>query len=294
MLDVPWHEFWSPAPEPRCGWLPITEEIAQYRDLSNHGRVFFYGEGPDNAMLYEWRPYLTYLARAGSWGRLSADVLRHAVAHRRIPLIPSAARALTDYAASKRLKPRFPPWLNGEFVSRLGLLSMWKAAQSPASIHPVRPRGYASFEAPLWQQLFNSFDSGSTESPVEVRHPYVDLRLLRYMLAIPAIPWCREKHLLRRAMRGILPDQVLRRPKAPLSANPLFEAVRRRRMRPPVPTEQLFQYVDPAKIDLATSNGVDEFWLHLRPVVLNNWLQNFNASNSRTEGEMRYGSSTEA
>jgi asparagine synthase (glutamine-hydrolysing) len=57
---------------------------------------------------------------------------------------------------------------------------------------------------------------------VEPRFPFFDLRVVRYLLAIPPIPWCLNKTLLRRAMRGVLPDAVRLRPKAPLAADPVL------------------------------------------------------------------------
>jgi hypothetical protein len=75
----------------------------------------------------------------------------------------------------------------------------------------------------------------------------VDLRLLRYMLAVPAIPWARDKYLLRRAMRGILPDPVLMRPKSPLSGDPQWEAALSCGLAPLLPACGLEKYVDPIR-----------------------------------------------
>jgi asparagine synthase (glutamine-hydrolysing) len=269
----PWPAFWVSSTEPRSRWLPIEAEQAYYRQLRDYGRVFLYGEGPDDALRYEWHSHLAYLVRRGMWNRLIADVSRHVITHRRIPLIPSIGRILADRAASKSYKPRFPKWLNERFVSSLELRAKWQAGtESPASNHPVRTRGYGSFVTPLWQELFTCCDAEPTGSPLEFRHPYVDLRLLRYMLAVPTLPWCREKHLLRRSMQGILPPQVLRRRKSPLASNPLFEMARIRSVTPGDLTEELLEYINPDKIDLTTSNGVHDFWLNLRPLFLNGWF----------------------
>jgi hypothetical protein len=43
--------------------------------------------------------------------------------------------------------------------------------------------------------------------------------LINYLLAIPPVPWCKMKTIHREAMRGILPEPVRTRPKAPLAGN---------------------------------------------------------------------------
>ena len=55
----------------------------------------------------------------------------------------------------------------------------------------------------------------------------MDLRLLRFMLRLPTLPWCADKELLRVAMRGDLPEKILRRPKSPLAEDPLLSLPRR-------------------------------------------------------------------
>ena len=94
-------------------------------------------------------------------------------------------------------------------------------------------------------------DPGFTEAPVEFWHPYVDLRLLRYMLSVPPVPWCRRKYLLRQAMRGILPDEVLRRDKDPVGRDSACFSVWRTGMPSMVPTGELSKYVDPSKVPAA-------------------------------------------
>ena len=55
-----------------------------------------------------------------------------------------------------------------------------------------------------------------TRQRLELRLPLLDTRILRYIFSIPPIPWCQHKELARVAYRGILPDEILDRPKTPL------------------------------------------------------------------------------
>ena len=50
----------------------------------------------------------------------------------------------------------------------------------------------------MWASLFEGYDPGATKLDLELRHPFIDLRLVEYLLAIPAVPWCVNKHILRR------------------------------------------------------------------------------------------------
>jgi asparagine synthase (glutamine-hydrolysing) len=189
-------------------------------------------------------------------------------------VLPTATIAsLGKPDAAKVPQPEFPAWLDDDFASRTDARARWETMRAPTnSAHPVRPVGFGSFENASWSRLFESLDPGFTEAPVEFWHPYVDLRLLRYMLSVPPVPWCRRKYLLRQAMQNMLPDEVLRRDKAALAETPLFQSVRRTGMPQMVPTGELSKYVDPGKLPATMPGNATEFLLNLRPLVLNHWL----------------------
>src|SRR5205823_6970432 len=110
--------------------------------------------------------------------------------------------------------------------------------------HPVRPVGYDSFKSPSWDALFRILDSCEMGLPLETRYPFMDLRLMRYMLAVPVIPWCRAKYLERHAMRGILPDSVLHRAKSPLTRDPAWEGAHRFGLGCKQPVRTLDEYIN--------------------------------------------------
>ena len=272
VIDPEWSRRPIRTPEPAAYSVARAQELDRYRSLAEHGRVYFYGEGPDNALTYEWQPYLAYLARGRRWTRLTQGIFQHVVAHRRI-LPMDTILSYGRRVAGEADEPGFPPWLDDGFAARTDARARWEAMRTPSDApHPVRPAGFRSFASPLWQRVFEATDPGYTEAPVEVRHPYLDLRLLRYMLSVPPLPWCRRKHLMRQAMRNILPEEVLRRDKAPVAGSPVFQTVQRTGMQPMVPTGELFKYVDPGKVPSAMASDASEFWLNLRPVLLNHWL----------------------
>jgi asparagine synthase (glutamine-hydrolysing) len=133
---------------------------------------------------------------------------------------------------------------------------------------------YASFHAPLWEALFRGMDAESTRVPMETRQPFVDLRVLRYMMAVPAVPWCRIKYLERRAMRGILPSAVLRRPKSPLAEDPIWSAARGVPFIPKQLNARLGEYIDWDRVVKESASDRLHFWIAFRPLALNYWLRN--------------------
>ncbi|MFZ5354422.1 MAG: asparagine synthase (glutamine-hydrolyzing) [Bacillota bacterium] len=66
--------------------------------------------------------------------------------------------------------------------------------------------------------LLNRKDRMSMHNSLEVRVPFADYRIVEYVFNIPwSMKYCdnREKGLLRRAAKGILPDEILERKKSP-------------------------------------------------------------------------------
>ena len=183
-------------PEPLETVTDRESDRRSYSDMAAHSRVFFHGEGPDNALRYEWKPYLTYLYGRRRWVRLVRDVVNHMWSHRRIPLVSTVPRMIRERQATEQYEAVFPAWLNPELVARLDLGERWRQGnRREAVLHPVRPSGYASLQSPLWQSVFESFEPSYTGVAMEARHPHADIRLLRFMLSLPALPWCRETAL---------------------------------------------------------------------------------------------------
>jgi asparagine synthase (glutamine-hydrolysing) len=66
-------------------------------------------------------------------------------------------------------------------------------------------------ELPWYWRLANWHDRSSAAFGIEVRHPFLDRRLFEYVLAIPGEQLFRldvTKGLLRRSMRGSLPERI--------------------------------------------------------------------------------------
>ncbi len=260
-------------PSDRADWR------AGYAAVAHHSRVAFHGEGPDNALLYEWKPHVAALTRSGRWSRLGLDFLSHARHHRRLPLLPSLPRMVRQRESQLEYAQRMPSWMAPELTRRLNLEERWRSTQgAKTTVHPTRPRGYASLASPLWQSLFESLEPSYTGAPLQVRHPYCDIRFLRFMLSVPAIPWCRNKHILRKAMQGVLPMETLTRTKTPLAGEPLVERVKLAGWPAVHSSERLATYVEPARWPERSGPSVSSIQADLRVAALGQWLSALNYS----------------
>jgi asparagine synthase (glutamine-hydrolysing) len=275
-IDEDWFRKTLRTPEPIPCPTNLAADCAFYGRMASHSRVAFYGEGADNALHFEGWPYFGYLHRHRFYGRLVYDLVSHVVLHRHLPL-RSMLRIAMRRPPRQRDTGLFPEWVNPDLERRFQLRTRWdeNIAGQP-SPHPIRPVGYHYFTLPAWQEMFSTYEAGRTRSALEVRYPFLDLRLLRFMLALPASPWCRSKYLLRRAMRDSLPAQVLNRPKAPLLHDPWAKRIVDAGMPPLDPDSLLDHYVDVSRVRRDPVDEGGAFWTDFRIRALNYWLRNRN------------------
>jgi len=121
--------------------------------------------------------------------------------------------------------------------------------------------------------LFDDCDINAASGHAEIRHPFLDLRLLRYMLALHAMPWCRNKLIIRKSMRRALPAEVLARKKAAVQVSPDFKRALASGLPRLDPSPDLLKYVNPSKTPTAPQSSL-ELRAALRPLGLNYWLHN--------------------
>jgi asparagine synthase (glutamine-hydrolysing) len=272
---VNWDQVSVRTPEPVDNPPAFAAGVEFFQTMAADTRVFLYGEGPDNALRYEWRPYLSHLLTGRHVAPLVRALSNDLLMHRRVPLWGSIRQIAGAGRHRKRWLAAFPGWLNDEFAARCACRERWEAGQRPSSSsHPVRPLGYGGFDAVRWQPLFEDCDRNGALSQSEIRHPFLDLRLLQYMLALPAMPWCRNKLVIRRSMRTVLPREVLRRKKSAVQENPDFRRVLSSGLPRLVPSPELLRYVNPGRIPSVPTSAV-QLRAALRPFGLNYWLQDF-------------------
>lgn len=169
----------------------------------------------------------------------------------------------------------FPVWIDESFAKRTNLRERWKTFWAYED-YQRRPAAMRALNSKIWTSLFEGYDPGSTKLQLEVRHPFLDIRLIEYLLAIPTEPWCVNKHILRRAMSNKLPVAVINRPKTGLMDDPALQLARRGSVRWLDNFEvspQLRAFVNlNRRRPVAEEKTSDALWASLRVFALNYWL----------------------
>jgi asparagine synthase (glutamine-hydrolysing) len=240
-------------------------------------RVLLTGDGGDPGFSSRISVHFRHLIAKKQFGRAFRDAAQYLTVEGRLSrlYLRTRWRLLT---ASKSQTSAYPCWLDEELEKRLRLHDRWESLNRAATpSKAVRPEAQGAMNYSMWPILFEGYDSGVTRVPVEVRHPFFDLRLMNFLLALPRLPWCSDKQLLREAGRGVLPDTVRLRRKSPLLSDPLVALLARPEASwvdhfEPIP--KLEQYAVRNRIP-KVHGETDSWtaWTHLRPLSLNFWLR---------------------
>ena len=215
--------------------------------------------------------------RVAAWERFGVHNLRRSfvgVALRGHPMVDSFRKAV------KRGRPKagnlYPEWLDESFAKRTSLRE--RSPETPIATNKHRPAAFSFFNSKVWTPLFEGYHHTSTRLDLDVRHPFIDVRLVEYLLAIPVAPWCVNKHILRVAMQSRLPATVLSRQKTPLAGDPALQLVRHASVRWLDSFEvnpQLERFVNlKLRRPVADEETSDALWASLRVFALNYWLTN--------------------
>jgi asparagine synthase (glutamine-hydrolysing) len=144
--------------------------------------------------------------------------------HRGVPV----ARVLNEYLLKPLLPPGavralrrlrggdpavlVPPWLDEGFVRRTELARRAASIQEPDRLSLPGPSGaVAPVETGAGGRAISWLESLAAGYGVEVRHPYLDRRVLEYLISLPLRQVYRggvARVVVRRAMDGLLPDSV--------------------------------------------------------------------------------------
>ena len=249
----------------------------QLRQVAIRSPVALTGFGGDPAFSCLLSEHFLQLFKKRQIKRALAGMLQYVTAEGRFSRLYLRTR-YQRWFGSKNQAPRYPGWLDQDLERRLSLRERWEGfMRAPARNGANRSTAYEAIVDPFWPNLFEGYDPGVTGIPVEVRHPFFDLRLVNFLLALPALPWCSDKELLREAARGVLPDAVRLRRKSPLPADPLVALLQRAESAwvdsfEAVP--ELGRYVERRLIPkVFEEKDAWTAWIHLRPLSLNFWLR---------------------
>lgn len=265
-------------PEPIAYPFP-SSLTGEFKAIAAKVNVLFSGEGIDNLMEFEMAQHFRYLWREGRSGRALADFAEHVLRRFQAPDgLRGPLRRIGRLFSPRESRASFPDWIQPDLAARLNLQARWSSPLDnlPWNTHPLHPRGYASLFLSQWDFLFRMENAGTTRQPVEVRYPFLDIRLVNFLLALPSMPWFFRKYLLRETMRGRLPEAIRLRPKTPFPFYPLLAALKRGEASPLLkmqPAHQLKHYINenPAP-SLRPDMNAEEAELKINPASLNFWL----------------------
>jgi asparagine synthase (glutamine-hydrolysing) len=249
--------------------------VSQFRVDS---RVVLTGDGGDETLRAQAAPFLRHVVSRSGKAHAASLLLHYVLSRRRLPALGAGLRTgfLRLMGKGPAPPPDFPAWIEPAFETtfaprkRFSEISEW-----PSSAHPHHTWSYGKLVRFI-PPVMEGQDAMFSGRPVEARAPFLDRRLIRFLLRLPPIPWCMEKELLRRAQRGILPDKIRLHPKMPLQYDPLQLHIAAGKWSPGAPDvcpPTLQDVVDWPRLthSLTIAHGT-ELYVHLRPVLLALWL----------------------
>jgi asparagine synthase (glutamine-hydrolysing) len=288
MLD---RSFELPDPSPMPAVLPgadrstILAENDFDRAIGSRGyRAILSGIGGDELLggvptpLPELADYLTeqyfrrLMERTLAWCLVDRTPFLHM-------LLRTARFAVSAYRRERFNPDQVPPWLARksqlDFQERSQVAGM--RGLSPTSITNGR----------TWWQILETLPHLTPSSGIryEYRYPYLDRDLVEYLFQVPREQLIRpgeRRSLMRRALKGVVPDEILqRRRKAYLIRGPLALIRHERKQIEALVANSLaagFGFIDPAKfttaLDEITAGNSPQWWPSiLRTIAIEIWLR---------------------
>ena len=197
--------------------------------VSWHGLSLF----PNLLRRFRWlRAFREARALAGEAGL--AGTARALVGHGVLPLLPVRARAFVRRVRHVAAHGRSPAWTDWS-LARPELLSEARLEERALelSLGPLDRSLLSPHEGRMWLLGLGSggsFEAGCrSQQDVDLRNPLFDVRLADFCLALPDDQCLRaglSRALVRRAMKGRLPEEVLENRRRGLQASDWVESLR--------------------------------------------------------------------
>lgn len=225
-----WHDRAPPLPVADPLWARFVDHCGA---IVARGRVALTGHGGDSGLRPSGASSLSALPPRWWWSTLQ-ELARWTRRHHRPP--PLGLRSILT-GRDGGWSPPFPTWIEPEAMQRLRLHERWQAVHGPEArsagvgtggrLRSLRDEARRDLTSPIWPNVFWRHDAEALSLPLDVRHPWFDLRVVRYLAGVPSFPWCLDKEILRRAMVGILAEPVRRRAKSGATRSPVSSLILR-------------------------------------------------------------------
>jgi len=132
------------------------------------------------------------------------------------PIFWGGAEAFYETHKRKLLSPEVSKALNGTNSGNLIRSYFQEFLQQSPDRDALAWMTFIDLKLRLPELLLMRVDKMTMATSVEARVPFLDHKLVEYVMALPItrkVPDLRPKHLLKRAVRGIIPDEIIDRPK---------------------------------------------------------------------------------
>jgi len=126
------------------------------------------------------------------------------------------AEGFYETAKSSLLHPDMKAKLNGTSSAAVVGRYFKEFLKTAGTPDPLNWMTFLDLKLRLPELLLMRVDKMTMATSVEARVPFLDHKLVEYVLAIPQndkVPGFKLKHLLKRAVAGILPQEIINRPK---------------------------------------------------------------------------------
>jgi asparagine synthase (glutamine-hydrolysing) len=241
--------------------------------------VMLSGEMGNITMSYSGWPLLAELLQSGRWWRLFGEITssgyrwKHMIRHWTIaPFIP--APLFRRYKQWRRGDD--PPWhefsaIHPDFAARSGVVERAAREYLPFDAPPPRDAKLDRVLAGLnsYSETADWFAKVRAHFGIDIRTPAFDRRLVEYCIGIPQDQYLRkgrDRWLIRRAMRGRLPDVVLANRKSGAQSADWFSRLTRERDDIKAELKRLSTHPDVASIvDLERLNVILDNWPDSEP-----------------------------
>ncbi len=228
VADCQWYdrcftpELYTPQP---IDDYKLASSLDFYRLMSDRSRVLLTGHGGDPLFIGANLYYISLLKR-GKIGRFAKETIEHLSYYsslRGLGLVSGIKLAL-----GREMSYRFdyPSWIDTNFAERLSLPAKFNRFHHNCDpISSPHPGAEGCLSMPMWSESFESaYNPHGID--LEIRHPFLDIRLIRFLFAINIGFWGLNKKIHRDAMRGNLPEQIVNRPKTPLAEDLTLELLK--------------------------------------------------------------------
>jgi asparagine synthase (glutamine-hydrolysing) len=219
--------------EPRVHYPYFARDRMECELVRAHGgRVLLSGMGSDH-YLYGNRLYIAGMVAQGHLIRVAQELARWSIAEKRSFWRGSFQDGLLPFAPvalQRRYAPtwdRVPPWIEPDFARRTDMGERLQVSRTLGA-RPAQRFGWSL--ALAMEELTRWLPRGPFEEGIELRYPFLSRPLVEFSMHLAPETRIRplaSKWILRRAMRGVLPELIRSRPgKGAIDARILWSLTR--------------------------------------------------------------------